>query len=626
MKKERIGGEWKDNDDYYQKINKKSEELLKFLKAEQNFSSAVLDTVGSLVVVLTPQGKIMRINQSCRQVTGFLSEEVEGKFYWDVFIPPQEVELEKAFFEALQPDCFPYKFENQWVMKDGSVRDILWSNTAILDESGNVQYFISAGMDITERKKAEETLREANEKLRALIHASPLAVITLDSEGRITSWSSASERIFGWREKEVLGLFPPMIPEEEREAFTTLHRDTFQGRSFTSGQKRYLRKNAQPVDLNLSTAPLRSKGGQVQGIMLIAQDITRHKQAEEKIKYLSFHDKLTDLYNRAFFEEELQRLNTERQLPLSVIIGDVNGLKLVNDAFGHKEGDNLLQTIGDILRRSFRKEDIVCRWGGDEFAILLPKTPYEIALTLVGRVKAACQDVNCTPIHLNIALGVATKVHPNEELEDVIKEAEAKMYFNKMSEAKNFRISTIASLLHSLGQKGFETEEHIWRMQVLAVEMGDGLQLNDTQLDNLTCAVAMHDIGKMALPEEILLKPGPLSPQEQFIVQKHSERGYHIALSSVELAFLAPVILAHHERWDGKGYPQGLKGEGIPLLSRIIAIIDTYDVMTNDQIYKKAVSRQEALAEIERYAGSQFDPVLAKIFLNLNIVTSGGGK
>ena len=142
----------------------------------------------------------------------------------------------------------------------------------------------------------------------------------------------------------------------------------------------------------------------------------------------------------------------------------------------------------------------------------------------MGRVKAACQDVNCTPIHLNIALGVATKVHPNEELEDVIKEAEAKMYFNKMSEAKNFRISTIASLLHSLGQKGFETEEHIWRMQVLAVEMGDGLQLNDTQLDNLTCAVAMHDIGKMALPEEILLKPGPLSPQEQFIVQKHSER------------------------------------------------------------------------------------------------------
>ena len=136
----------------------------------------------------------------------------------------------------------------------------------------------------------------------------------------------------------------------------------------------------------------------------------------------------------------------------------------------------------------------------------------------------------------------------------------------------------------------------------------------------------MHDIGKMAPPEEILLKPGPLSPQEQFIVQKHSERGYHIALSSVELAFLAPVILAHHERWDGKGYPQGLKGEGIPLLSRIIAIIDTYDVMTNDQIYKKAVSRQEALAEIERYAGSQFDPVLAKIFLNLNIVTSGGGK
>ncbi len=624
MKKAGTGREWEGNEEYYQKIANKSEELLKFLKAEQNFSSAVLDTVGSLVVLLTPRGEIMRINQACQQVTGFFSEEVEGKFYWDVFITPQEVELEKAFFETLQPGGFPYKIENQWVMKDGTVRDILWSNTAILDESGNVQYVISAGMDITERKKAEETLREANEKLRALIHASPLAVITLDPEGRITSWSSASERIFGWREKEVLGVFPPMVPEDQREAFETLHRDTFRGRSFTSGQKCYLKKNSLPVDLNLSTAPLRSKGGQVQGIMLIAQDITRHKQAEEKIKYLSFHDKLTDLYNRAYFEEELQRLNTERQFPLSVIIGDVNGLKLVNDAFGHREGDNLLQAIGDILRRSFRKEDIVCRWGGDEFAILLPKTSYGIALKLVGRVKAACLNVNFTPIHLNIALGIATKVHPDEELEDVIKQAEAEMYFNKMSEAKNFRISTIASLLRSLGEKCFETEEHIWRMQVLAAEMGNALQLNDTQLDNLSLAVAMHDIGKMALPEEILLKPGPLSPQEQLIVKKHSERGYHIALSSIELAFLAPVILAHHERWDGKGYPQGLEGEEIPLLSRIIAIIDAYDVMTNDRIYKKAVSKQEALAEIEGCAGSQFDPVMAKIFIN--IVTSGGGK
>ncbi len=620
MKKPEIEQDREANRDYYKQIAKKTEELL---KAEQNFSSAILDTVGSLVTVLTSRGEIMRINQACRQVTGFVSEEVEGKFYWDVFIPAEEVELEKAFFEALQPEHFPLEFENQWVMKNGTVRDFLWSDTAMPGKDGAVQYLISSGVDITERKKTEETLREANEKLRALIHASPLAVISLDSAGRITSWSSASERIFGWTEKEVLGTFPPMIPEDQREAFETLRRDTFQGRSFTAMQTRYLKKDALPVDLSLSTAPLRNRGGLVQGIMLLAQDISEHKKAEEKIKYLSFHDKLTGLYNRAYFEEELKRLNTERQLPLSIIMGDVNGLKLVNDAFGHKEGDSLLKAIAAILKDSFRKEDIVSRWGGDEFAVLLPKTPYKVALKLVGRVKKACRNVDCTPIHLNIALGAATRESLSQEIEEVIKKAEAEMYFNKMLEAKGFRISTIASLLHTLGEKCFETEEHVWRMQKLAAEMGAALQLNDTQIDNLSLAVAMHDIGKITLPEKILLKPGHLTQQEWLNIKKHPERGYHIALSSLELAFLAPIILAHHERWDGKGYPQGLQGEEIPLLSRIIAVIDAYDVMTNEQIYKKAISSEEALAEIERCAGSQFDPKLAKIFIN---VVAGGGK
>lgn len=620
MKKKINAKRQETNGDYYKRKALKIEELL---RAEQNFSSAILDTVGNLVVVLTPRGEIMRINQSCSELTGFHPGEVEGKFYWDVFMPANDRELEKAFFEALQPERFPLKFENQWAMKDGTIRNILWSNTAMLDEKNTVQYIISVGVDITERKKVEETLREANEKLRALIQASPLAGITLDFSGRVASWSSAAERILGWREKEVLGTFPPMIPEDRREVFETLRRDTSQGRSFTAVQTRYLKKGGQPIDLSLSTAPLRNRGGEVRGILLLVQDITEQKRAEEKIRYLSFHDKLTGLYNRAFFEEELKRLDTARQLPLSIIMGDVNGLKLVNDAFGHKVGDDLLKGISNILRVSFRKEDIVCRWGGDEFAILLPKTPHQAALKLVQRVKEACLKAEFSPIHLNIALGVATKEDSSQELDEVIKKAEAEMYFNKMSEAKGFRISTIASLLHTLGEKCFETEEHVWRMQKLAAEMGNALQLNDTHLDNLSLAVAMHDIGKITLPEHILLKPGPLSEQEWHIVKKHSERGYHIALSSFELAYLAPVVLSHHERWDGKGYPQGLKGEEIPLLARIIALIDAYDVMTNDQVYKKAVSCREAIAEIERCAGYQFDPGLAKIFIN---VVSDRGK
>ncbi len=350
-------------------------------------------------------------------------------------------------------------------------------------------------------------------------------------------------------------------------------------------------------------------------LLLSYEDMTERKKAEAKLHYISFHDQLTGLYNRAFFEEELKRLDTGRQLPLSLIVGDTNGIKLVNEAFGHRQGDELLTRAAGILKKHCRREDIVCRWGGDEFAILLPRMKEEGCKELLKRIKAGLEEATPFPIKLSMSLGSATKKDVFQDVGEVLKIAEAQMYSQKLSEAKEFRQAVIASLVRTLGEKDYETEEHSWRMQNLSVQWAGYFKLKDSELEDLIMAVTLHDIGKIAVPEEILMKTSPLSENEWAIIKEHAERGYRIAISSEELLHVAPYILFHHERWDGLGYPRGLKGEEIPLLSRILAILDAYDVMTNGRPYKAAISEAEAMQELWRCAGKQFDPHLVKILL-----------
>lgn len=355
--------------------------------------------------------------------------------------------------------------------------------------------------------------------------------------------------------------------------------------------------------------------------LLIFSDITEKKKTSEKIRHLSFHDKLTNLYNRAFFEEELKRLNVKRQLPLSIIMGDINGLKMVNDAFSHSKGDQLLQEISEIMLDSIRKEDIVSRLGGDEFGILLPKTDQKEADKIRRRIAKKCKKakniIGKHSIELSIALGIATKTNENQNIDQVFITAEDNMYRNKISGSNSVRHSIMTSLENTLQEKTHETKEHAERMEKLSIKLGKKLNLSLRKLDELKLLARLHDIGKVAIPERILKKPGKLTDKEYEIIKNHPESGYRIVKSVPSLAYVAEGVLCHHERWDGKGYPQGKAGESIPYIARIIAIIDTYDVMTHNRAYKEAESKQKALLEIEENAGTQFDPNLVEEFLDM---------
>jgi diguanylate cyclase (GGDEF)-like protein/PAS domain S-box-containing protein len=351
-------------------------------------------------------------------------------------------------------------------------------------------------------------------------------------------------------------------------------------------------------------------------------DITERKNNEEKILFASHHDNLTGLYNRNYLDEEARRIESENIFPVSVIMADLNGLKLVNDTYGHARGDEMLIEAAGILKNNCRLEDAIARWGGDEFVILLPETSADDAWLVCKRISSSFREATVEEIPISMALGVACRENDTEKLIETIRNAENNMYKQKLTESRSTKNTVLKALLKTLEAKSFETEAHTRRMQDIAHQMGEEISLSDAEMNRLHLLITLHDIGKINVSEKILSSRNQLNADEWKEIKKHPEIGSRIARATEEFAHVADDILAHHERWDGNGYPRGLKGTEIPLLARITAIADAFEVMTNGRPYKKSMEPSEVAAEFLRCAGSQFDPGLIKVLFKLEPFTS----
>ena len=486
----------------------------------------------------------------------------------------------------------------------------------VKDSAGNQLGSLVIIKDITDQCLKNQALEESEQRYRALFENNPIGLFRYDTKGYITDLNQYMLQVLGASSKEQLTHLDQLAASDKEMSLIKYELlETGEEGKSGSGEIHFVSSWGREVWLQYKANPVYDQTGKVIEVIVACEEISERKQAEERIRYLSFNDPLTGLYNRAFFQEEMKRLDTSRQLPMSIIMGDLNSLKLINDAFGHQKGDAVLKAAAEVLRSCCRKEDIIARLGGDEFVVLLPMTNAEAADEICERIKNSCRKTEEAIDQVSLSLGMATRTDITQDLEDVMREAEDRMYRNKLIESRNIRSSFILSLERTLREKSHETEEHTARLRQMSTMIGRGMRMSEPELDSLSLLADLHDIGKIAIPSTILDKADLLSVEEWETMKKHPEIGYRIALSTPELVPIAEAILAHHEYWDGNGYPLGLREEKIPLLARILTVCDAYDVMVNGRLYREAISKPEALQELQRCAGTQFDPSVVKVFV-----------
>ncbi|HEV2713483.1 MAG TPA: diguanylate cyclase [Gaiellaceae bacterium] len=352
---------------------------------------------------------------------------------------------------------------------------------------------------------------------------------------------------------------------------------------------------------------------------------------------LALTDPLTGLANHRSFQERVQRelIGAEaRNVPFTLCMFDIDDFKRVNDLFGHPVGDSVLADVGARLRQNGE----AFRLGGDEFALLLPGRSADEALPIAETVLARIASVDLGDVgSVTASAGIASFPSQAFDRDELIRLADSALYWAKehgknrvnvyrpevveLAELRRLahgpdraaRFRAAASLAKAVDARDTYTGSHSTRVAELGAWIASHLDLDAEQIELTRLAGSLHDLGKLAIPEEILRKPGPLTPPERLVLERHSQIGFRM-LESLGVDPVADWVLHHHERWDGKGYPNGLAGEEIPLGARIIFVADAYDAMTSDRAYQGRLTAQEAIAELERCAGTQFDPQIVSVF------------
>jgi diguanylate cyclase (GGDEF)-like protein len=489
---------------------------------------------------------------------------------------------------------------------------------------GRINQITGISKDITEYTKTDQLMHQYERKLNVIFKGAKISVWDWDIKTDTLTMDENVLRIFNCSIDDVPKKFTDYLNsihindvKEFREQITDLRMGNVpyihseHRVSLISGKQgyRWISTTGSVTEYNIET----KKASVISGIFF---DITRRKKEEEKVHYMALHDDLTKLNNRNSYDRAMKQLDKPENLPLSVLFCDINGLKMVNDAFGNRQGDKVIKLFADILNSNLSRH-FVSRIAGDEFAVIMANTGRRKAELTAKEIKEKYEEDDSQPIPVTVSIGHATKTSEEQSINEIVKKSEEIMNFNKLMESQNTKNSIFSSLIKTLEERTTETKDHSMRLDAYAVKIARELGLNDEEYPKLNLLAAIHDIGKISIPDRILNKPGALDNEEWEIMKTHCEAGYRIAISSHQLSPVAEDILSHHERWDGTGYPRGLKGEEIPVRARILTVVDSYDAMTNTRVYRKALPKSVALAEIKKNAGSQFDPEMTKIFVSI---------
>jgi diguanylate cyclase len=571
-------------------------------------SLMVLFKSSPLPITIKLNGKYVEVDSAFVETMGYEKNEIEKSLDdWKNICHEAEKEMiENSINEYLSGMTGKFELTHRLRHKSGEWRWILTRGEILKDSEGVPYRFVGTIMDITditiERQKSEE--------LERFFSVTSDLISFSDIHGKYVKLNKAWTDLLGYSKEDVINRkFLDFVHPDDINETIEISRQFVIEREISGFINRIRCKDGTYKSLEWNSKVYGST------IYSAARDVTEKLEREKRVEYLSYHDVLTGLFNRRFMEEEIKRLDKQRNLPISIIMGDVNKLKLMNDAFGHEKGDELLIKSASAIQRGCRSGDLIARWGGDEFMIYLPSTGYGEAQKVVLRILENCSVEDVCNMDVSISFGLATKTCEDERIPDIMKLAEEEMYKMKRSVNHHARGEIIDTIQSSLFKNDSNEEEHAKRVANLCRKTGLAMGLDEATVNRLYLSGMMHDIGKIAIKVEILEKPGALSDDEVHEIMRHAEIGSKIVSTTQDMMDVGRIILSHHERLDGKGYPSGLGSDEISLESKIIAIAESFDSMTSNHPYRKGRTVEDAVGELRRNEGSQFDPEITELFI-----------
>ncbi len=448
-----------------------------------------------------------------------------------------------------------------------------------------------------------------------IIEDFPGIIIEFDNFGKITNLNNNFEKILGFSKKECFSCY---LDEMYRNILIADINDI----GFTTVKDKIIRvyaKNGEKLYLVLNRV-IKEKNGMMIGGFDILFNVSGIIKYQKEFEFATLHDPLTALYNYVFFVEELKRYSKSREYPISILVYDIDGLQIINNKFGRDEGDKLILELSNIISTSVRTSDIVARISGNEFGVILLRAQPESIEKILWRIEEKIADFNFKNARedyvLSASYGYSFAIEPSNLL-DNLKMAEEELNRQKLLKKESIKSQTLKVLLSALAEKDNVTSGHTERVSDLCSKIGKAINLPQEKINKLLLLAVVHDIGKIGIPDKILKKADKLTDEEMEIMKKHTEIGYRIAMSSPDLTPIADLVLKHHERWDGRGYPFGLKSKDIPIECRILAIVDSFDAMVYQRPYNTPKSILQALDELVYLKGTVYDPELVDIFVKI---------